>query len=274
MNDIGPIGRIQKRRAAIATLKLLAHEAAHCVVIHYSCESFDGEGARKSPRITSIAVQNLASGQTTSFSISIMAEIRKLPHDEIIRHYDELERAMLKEFYEYMKMHLSYKWIHWAMRDANYGFSALEHRCRILGEEVHRISEQNLFDLHMLLKDKYSRSYMENPRLVNLIDKNEFSKRDFLSGKDEAEAFENQDYWRMHRSTLRKVHNIANIFNHAASDTLRHNARWQDIWGLDISGLVTLVKEHWIVTCIVILGSVFTLIVRFSDVWKLMNRHS
>ena len=272
MNDIGPIGRIQKRHAAISTLKLLAHEAAHCVVIHYSCEGFDGEGAKKSPRITSIAVQNLASGQTSSFSISIMAEIRRLPHEQIVNYYDELERTMLKEFYEYVQRHLSYKWIHWAMRDANYGFSAIEHRCRILGEEVHRISEQNLFDLHVLLKDKYSRSYMDNPRLVKLIDKNGFSKRDFLSGKEEAEAFENQDYWKMHRSTLRKVHNIANIFQHAASDTLRHNAKWQDIWGFDIVGMVTMAKEHWVIALFVVLSPVLTVIIRFTELWPKLRR--
>ena len=51
----------------------------------------------KSPRITSIAVRNLESGQTDSFSIHQIAEEKKLPFVEISNHYDaELEYAMKK----------------------------------------------------------------------------------------------------------------------------------------------------------------------------------
>lgn len=46
----------------------------HTVVIHYSCESFYERDNPRSPRVTSIALRNLDSGQTKSFSIHLVAE--------------------------------------------------------------------------------------------------------------------------------------------------------------------------------------------------------
>jgi hypothetical protein len=59
----------------------------HTVVIHYSCESFYERDNPRSPRVTSIAVRNLDSGQTKSFSIHLVAERRKLL-ESIEQHYD------------------------------------------------------------------------------------------------------------------------------------------------------------------------------------------
>ena len=40
-------------------------------------------------------------------------------------HYDELEKRILTAFFEYAKGRLDYTWLHWNMRDSNYGFAAL-----------------------------------------------------------------------------------------------------------------------------------------------------
>jgi len=107
--------------------------SGHSVVVHYSCESFyDRENNPRSPRVTSIAVRNLDSGQTRSFSIHIIAERRGLL-DSIEQHYDQLEREMLQDFFEEVRVRQHCKWVHWNMRDANYGFEALENRIRALG---------------------------------------------------------------------------------------------------------------------------------------------
>ena len=63
------------------------------VVVHYSCESFFDRTDPHSPRITSIAVRNLDSGQTRSFPIHLVAERRGLLGN-IEQHYDELEIFM------------------------------------------------------------------------------------------------------------------------------------------------------------------------------------
>ncbi len=40
-----------------------------------------------------------------------------------------------------MKQHKAYFWVHWNMRDINYGFPGLEHRFRILGGEPYVLDD-------------------------------------------------------------------------------------------------------------------------------------
>ena len=96
--------RLRCLREAKRQLTEINKNRNNVVVIHYSCESFYNRPDRTSPRITSIAVRNLATGQIESFSIHQIAERdKKLSVKEIETHYDELEKKMLEEFYDYAK---------------------------------------------------------------------------------------------------------------------------------------------------------------------------
>ena len=103
------------------------------LIIHYSCESFYDIKDGHTPRITSIAVYAYATAQTDSFSIHKVAEKSHIQISDIELHYDELEKKMLDEFFAYAKEHSNFFWIHWNMRDINYGFKAIEHRYSVLG---------------------------------------------------------------------------------------------------------------------------------------------
>ena len=105
------------------------------IVVHYSCESFRDRQENTSPRTTSIAVRNLATAQTESFSIHQLAE-REGNLDNMEGHYDQLEAQILREFFEYAKGRLANTWLHWNMRDSNYGFAALEHRFKVHGKRI------------------------------------------------------------------------------------------------------------------------------------------
>ena len=87
--------KASRRREAKETLNTLFTNAAQVSVIHYSCESFYDRPDGRSPRITSIAVRNLESGQTASFSIHQVAERQRLDPCEIRSKYDRLESRML-----------------------------------------------------------------------------------------------------------------------------------------------------------------------------------
>lgn len=89
---------LKRQKEARATLGRVFSDAANVWVVHYSCESFYDRVEGRSPRITSIALRNLDSAQTVSFSIHQAAERRQLPFAEIEAHYDELERQMLDAF--------------------------------------------------------------------------------------------------------------------------------------------------------------------------------
>jgi hypothetical protein len=123
------------KRQRVARYALDSIDLANTWIIHYSCESFYDRPEGRSPRITSIAVRKLDTGQTLSFSIHQMAEERHIPFAEIELHYDGLERGMLDRFYAHIGAHRGMKYVHWNMRDINYGFPAIEHRYRVLGGE-------------------------------------------------------------------------------------------------------------------------------------------
>ena len=153
--------RIRRHREARKQLAEVFEKEDRVLSIHYSCESFYDRGEAESPRITSIAVRNLATAQTKSFSIHQIAERDgKVLPEQIDGHYDQLEKGMLGEFFSYAKNHEEYLWLHWNMRDANYGFEALEHRFKVHDGTPFGIPESFRRDLARLLIELYGVNYI------------------------------------------------------------------------------------------------------------------
>lgn len=241
----GASARYRRRRGAQRSLDLLYRQPAIANFIHYSCESFYDRTDGRSSRITSIAVMNMQSRQTASFSIHMAAELKGLSLDGIEAHYDELEKLVLDGFYEHLRQHPGNKWIHWNMRDANYGFQALAHRYRVLGGDPLTPPDNDLFDLSGTLIDIYGPTYVGQSRLESLLGLNGMSRRNFLPGADEAIAFENKNYVKLHQSTLKKVDVIEGIARRAWDGTLRSEARWWDQYGTSAEAFVEGITDHW-----------------------------
>lgn len=238
--------RFRRRREAKRQLTEISKNRNNVVVIHYSCESFYDRPDGTSPRITSIAVRNLATGQTESFSIHQIAERdKKLTIEDINDHYDELEQKMLKEFYDYVEKHEQYQWLHWNMRNINYGFAALEHRYKVLGGDPVKIHESCRHDLPRLLFALYGPDYIEHRRLENLVKLNSISNPNFLSGADEAKAFKNGEYVKLHQSTLCKVDIISHLADRAVSSTLKTDAKLTGIYGNYFVFAIEKMRESW-----------------------------
>lgn len=251
-----PLKRIQRRKEAINQLSELMSQSDHVVTIHYSCESFYDRTDGSSPRITSIAICNLGSRQTVSFSIHQIAEIKRILRDQIELNYDSLEKEMLDLFYDYVQAHTNHKWLHWNMRDVNYGFQAIAHRYKVLGGSPTYIHESNLFNLSRILIEIYGENYIGHRRLPKLVEKNKMAHKDFLEGEAEAAAFTNKDYVRLHQSTLRKVNILANIAERANNDSLETNANWKDIYGSYPDVVGEFLKENWIVSGISFISAI------------------
>jgi len=241
------------KRIKIGKVKIekILSELNHSFVVHYSCESFYDREDGKSPRITSIAVRNLGSGQTESFSIHQIAEREDVDLSDIINHYDRLEKRMLAEFFNFALRHEQSNWLHWKMRDINYGFPALEHRAKVLGiNEPYHINDDKRMGMARLMVDLYSDNYIEHPRLEKLILLNDITNRDFLSGEKEAEAFEKNEYVKLHQSTLRKVGAIANIFDRVAESRIVTKANRRQIYGGLYPLIINFLQTHWIISLV------------------------
>jgi hypothetical protein len=242
--------RLRRRKKAFNILDTLKENPNIVLTIHYSCESFYDRPNGKSPRITSIAVRNWGTGQTYSFSIHQQAERNHKSADELEAEYDVFEKNMLTEFYRFAERHDKYHWLHWNMRDINYGFPALEHRARVLKAEPYIIPEEKRVDLSRVLVDLFGVRYIGHPRLNKLIEKNKITHRDFLTGQQEADAFDSKEYVKLHQSTLRKVDIFSNIIERTLDNSLRTNARWKEIYGGYVPWIKEFIRNNWVVSLV------------------------
>ena len=263
--------RLKRRKTTVQKMDMILEQASTALVIHYSCESFYDKTDGRSPRITSIAVRNLASAQTDLFSIHRIAEEQSVSFNEIDQQYDSLERDMLERFFAFVTNHQPFHWIHWNMRDVNYGFAAIEHRFRVLGGTPIQIAEDRKFDLSRALIDLYGVGYIAHPRLETLIEKNKITAKDFLTGKDEAAAFENKEFVKLHQSTLRKVDTLANILERASSNNLKTNSSWFQQHGYTPAAFAEWAKEHWIISLLAVGGVILTFAVRVFDLFNIFS---
>ena len=162
----------KRQKIAMDTLSGLYKDPSSVWVVHYSCESFHDRPEGRSPRVTSIALCKLDTAQATSFSIHKIAERKHIPFDEIRDQYDELEHQMIHDFFLHISEHQGATYVHWNMRDSNYGFQAIEHRFRVLGgvyKPSHQVPENKKVDLARILKDIYGDNYVGDPRMQKLL---------------------------------------------------------------------------------------------------------
>lgn len=239
--------RIKKYKKAKQIINSFYEEDSHCLIIHYSCESFYDIKDGKTPRITSIAVRFLTSAQTKLFSIHKVAELNSIDLNNINNNYDFLEKKMLEDFFAFAQKHSTFKWIHWNMRDINYGFEAIQYRANVLRiKKIFEISDEKKFDLARILIDIYSKKYADHPRLESIIKQNNISSMNWLSGAQEASAFQNKEFIKLHQSTLAKVDVFENIIKLTAEGKLKTKSKILDIYGLTPQSIYEMTKDNWL----------------------------
>jgi hypothetical protein len=175
-------------------------------IVHYSCQNLNDDNVALSPRITSIAINHYATGQSVSFSTHSVAEEMHIPRDQVLPRFDEVELTLLTQFYKFTRDRRDKYWVHWNMRNLAFGFEHLEHRYRVLGgTDASVIAVERRLNLNDLIADRYGGDYAKHPKMTSLMEINGGKHRDFLDGKEEVTAFENMEFLRMHGSTLSKV---------------------------------------------------------------------
>lgn len=68
---------------------------------------------------------------------------------------------------------------------------------------------------------------------------------DFLSGSQEAEAFDKHEYTKLHQSTLRKVNSIASLIDMSAEGKLKVYTPWYEIYGATPQRIYESLKNKW-----------------------------
>lgn len=256
------LNKLKRRKEALRRFEEINVKRSMSLIVHYSCESFYEIKDGRTPRVTSIAVKNFNSGQTTSFSIHKSAELAGVPLVEVTNEYDRLEKSMLDEFFTHLRAVPHHTFIHWNMRDTNYGFQAIEHRYKTLGGDPAVVDDARKFDLARELINLYGPGYAphgESGRLHSLMKLNHITAKDALTGKEEADAFDNQEYVKLHQSTLRKVDVMNNILDRTLDGSLKTTSSWRDRYGLHPAALLEVAQQHWIWGLLVAAGVLITI---------------
>ncbi|MER9052560.1 hypothetical protein [Mesorhizobium sp. M0410] len=245
-----------RQKEAWREIDSIFSDAKNTWVIHYSCESFYDRIEGRSPRVTSIAVRKLSDAQTHSFSIHQIAERQGVAFGEIEQHYDRLERLMLDAFFSFVGSYRNSHFMHWNMRDANYGFAAIEHRYTVLGGTSVVIDDERKHDLSRIIINIYGKGYISHPRMESLIEKNQIRPLDFMTGSQEAAAFEERNFSGLHQSTLRKVDILANLATLVKDRSLRTNTTRWEMHGGRIRTSVSWVLENKLVAFFASIASI------------------
>lgn len=297
------ISRVRERSKCRKRLNEIYDKAINAYLIHYSCESFYAPDGRSplanSTRVTCIAVRNLKSGQTKSWSIHKSAELcgqletltemikENAPLATQSQRLDEakiasiakisvmlnpLEFDMLKGYFSFLENHTDSIFVHWNMRDDNYGFSALEHRFRVLGGIPVILQDNKKFDLARELITLFGLRYAPHTsprgrrgRMMSIIELNKISDTNALEGAEEAAAFVNGEFIKLQQSTLRKVDVLANIFDRTHDKRLKTCASFMDKYGVHPIALLEIAKGNPIVTGLIFFAGALTAFVRYKD---------
>lgn len=243
--------KLTDRKNALEQLKNIDLNKESYYIIHYSCERFNNETGT-SPRITSIAIRDFLNAQTILFSLHKTAEELSVPFNKIKEDIDRIEKEMLKNYFKLVKDKQKDKyWIHWNMRDTNYGFKAIEHRYSVLGGKPSNsiIDDSKKIDLSGLLIKLFDKGYASHPRIEKLMEKNNISSPpDFLSGSKEADAYDNNEYNKIMMSTSRKVDIFSNFLNLTINNNLKvYTPKWK-WYGVTFKGIWTTFRNSiWFV---------------------------
>ncbi len=239
------VSQFTYHKNACEILKKIDLNSSNYLLIHYSCESFVNIKDGRTPRITSIAIRHFATGQTESFSLHKTAEQMGIVSDKIPDNYDLIETEMLTEYFDFIKGNKDKYFIHINMRDINYGFKAIEHRYKVLKCSPDVLQDTQKIDLARLLVHLFGNKYIDHPRMENLYKLNGIKPLFFLTGKEEAEAFDKHEYVKLHQSTLSKVDIYSNLLDRAIKGTIKTNAKWYEAYGITPQGIFEYSKNQW-----------------------------
>ncbi|SFU68198.1 hypothetical protein [Pontibacter akesuensis] len=250
--------RSKERRAGLREASYILDSKSDVFAIHYSCESFN-KYKSTTPRVTSVSIYNLITGEQRCFSIHLEAQIRSFDCDKLSSvELDASERSLLQKFFKFVKAHQGCLWVHWNMKNSKYGFDALSFRYKFLMQRsAPNVKMQYRYDLYVLLKKLYGPNFETNEyesKLLALTQRNCLAIRGMMIGIQEADAFDRKEFQAVMESSQGKSEAIGLIVKAAGEKTLKVNASLRDIYGISPLGLILYVADNF---------------VRISKLWKI-----
>lgn len=256
-----------RRKAALEEIRKAIGAKPHCSVIHYACAGFEHPNGR----VAAIAVRNIGTGVTTLFDVTSKLPTGQSTISASAQTLDTAELAMLDDFDAFTQRNPNHYWLHWNMRNAKFGFDALERRHRSLGGHPSSSPPPHLrVDLASRMFDLYGDRYAAPPsRLETLALKNGLATKDLIDGEAQGVLVANGDYRPVEHALLNRVDLLYSIAIKTGDNTLKTDAKWYDGIG-GLGNVFHWIKEHPGFSAIVVIGALLALLANAFKVWNFL----
>ncbi len=258
---------INAHKEAKVTLNDYIKKKSNYMFIHMARQNCFEDAYEKGLRIVSIVVMNAESEQTMAFSLKKSAEKYDSDFWEASdSEKDIIEHDMLQSFFEYAKSNSEKTWLHWNMKNNNFGFSAIEERYKSLGGTPFHFEERNLINISVLLKKKYGHNFAHNciyngksmGKMYDIFILNEMQDVNILNGEQEVKEFIIKNIMSIELSVLGKLKAFQRIVEKAADNDLKvRGSISKDVYGLSVRGIAQYIQDNAILALLFsILGGV------------------
>lgn len=242
------------------------------VFIHYARQNCFEDAYEKGPRVIAIVAMNAESGQTMVFSLKKIADAYGSNFFEMTEaEKDEVEKEMLQSFFEYAMKNTQKKWLHWNMKNNNFGFSAIEERFKNLdGNPVH-FEENTLFNISVLMKKKYGTNFAQDAswngkvmgKMYDIFSLNGIVDSYILNGEQEIKEYILKNITSIEQSILGKVKAFQVLVEKASDNDLKTRGNMiKDVYGLSIRGIAQYIQDNALLALVFsIVGGIITAVI-------------
>lgn len=215
---------------------------------------------------------NAENEQTMAFSLKKSAEKYNTDFFEASDDdKDVIEADMLQSFFEYVKDNQEKKWLHWNMKNNNFGFSALEERFETLGGKPFHFEEGKLINISVLLKKKYGRNFAKDStwngkmmgKMYDIFTLNGITDDSILNGEQEIKEYILKNIMSIEQSVLGKLKAFQTIVEKTSDNELTTRGKvLRDVYGLSIGGVFQYIQDNAILAFLSsILGGVIATVI-------------
>lgn len=263
---------INAHKEANSVLEDFSKKKSDYIFIHYARQNCFEDAYEKGPRVIAIVVMNAENGQTMVFSLRKVADNYGCDFFEMSESgKDDIEKEMLQSFFEYAKQNTQKKWLHWNMKNNNFGFSAIEERFKNLdGEPIH-FEENKLFNISVLLKKKYGTNFAKDAswngkvmgKMYDVFSLNEIVDSQILNGEQEIKEYILKNITSIEQSILGKIKAFQVIVEKASDNDLKTRGNMiKDVYGLNVRGIAQYIQDNAILALVFsIVGGIITTII-------------
>lgn len=263
---------INARKEANEVLRDYVKKKSEYNFIHFARQNCFDDVFEKGPRIIAIAVMDAEDEQIKIFSLKkslegVNGSFFDLDDDK----KDKIEKNMLDAFFEYVKKNEKKKWLHWNMKNYNFGFATLEERYRTLGGNPKCFEEEKLINISVLLKKKYGTNFAKDcvwngkmaGKMCGVFKLNKISDSKILNGEEEVREYIQGSILSIEQSVLAKIKAFKIVVEKATDDELKTGGNViKDVYGLSLSGVAQYIQDNAILALLfTIVGGVVATII-------------